>query len=77
MTSANENNLEIVKYNNMHALLLNNSIIYEDEKIFSYKIELNGFRDVVLNDPKLYEFIECNYAESYALKHISRWREVN
>jgi hypothetical protein len=73
----NENNFEIVKYNNMHALLLNNAIIYEDEKLFSYKIELQGFREIVSNDPKHYAFVECNYVESYALKHLSWWRELN
>ena len=77
MTSLNENNLEMVKYNQMHALLLNDTIIYEDEKIFSYKLELHGFRDAILSDPKLYDFIECNYVESYALKHVGRWRNLN
>ena len=69
----NENNLEIVKYNNM-------ACVYSppaDDEIFSYKVELQGFREIVSNDPKHYEFVECNYVESYALKHISRWREVN
>jgi len=71
------NNLEMVKYNQMHALLLNDNIIYEDEKLFNYKLELHGFRDTMLSDPKLYDFIECNYVEAYALKHVGRWRELN
>ena len=29
-----DNKIEVVKYNNNHALLLNNTIIYEDKKLF-------------------------------------------
>ena len=77
-----ENKIEIVKYNDNHALLLNNAIVYEDKKLFDYHIELEGFRALVLNDPNLYnfpecDFLECHYAECYALKHISTWRELN
>ena len=73
----NENKLEMVKYNDNHALLLNDNIIYEDKKLFSYKIELQGLKEVDVNDPKLYDFLNCKYVECYALKHIGHFRTLN
>jgi len=73
----NENKLELVKYNDVNALLLNNNIIYEDKKLFTYKIELHGFNDLDINDRSLYDFLECKYVECYAMKHFSNWRTVN
>ena len=35
-----ENILELVRYDDMHALILNNAIIYEDKKLFTYKLDL-------------------------------------
>ena len=73
----NENKLELVKYNNVNALLLNDNIIYEDKKLFSYKLELQGVRELDLNDPTLYDFLECKYVECYAMKHIGHFRTLN
>lgn len=73
----NENKLEIVKYNDTHTLLLNNAIIYEDNQIFSYKIDLEWVGDLDLNDPKIYDFIDCNYVECYALKRYDTQRTLN
>ena len=56
-----EYKIELVKYNNMNVLLLNNNIIYEDQKIIQYKIELNTIDTIDINDPKLYDFIKYNY----------------
>jgi hypothetical protein len=36
-----ENKLEMIQYNNMTVLLLNNGIIYEDKKFFSYYLEFS------------------------------------
>jgi hypothetical protein len=77
LTPLNENKLEMVKYNENHALLLNNAIIYEDKNLFSYKIELQGFREIDVYEPNIYDFLECHYVECYAMKHVGRWREVN
>ena len=71
----NENKLEMVKYNDNHALLLNDNIIYEDKKLFSYKIELQGFGNI--NDPNFYDFLECKYVDSYAMKHFCGWPTLN
>ncbi len=35
-----ENLLELVRYDDKHALVLNNTIIYEDKKLFTYKLDL-------------------------------------
>ena len=35
-----ENTIELVRYDDMHALVLNNAIIYEDKKLFTYKLDL-------------------------------------
>ena len=55
--------IEIVKYNNMNILFLNNNIIYEDPKIIQYKIELHGIETLDINEPKLYDFIKYNYVD--------------
>ncbi len=73
----NENKIEIVRCNNTHALLLNENIIYENEKLFTYKIELDGFRELDINDRNLYDFLDCKYVECYALKHIGHFRTLN
>lgn len=72
-----ENKLELVKYNDMNALILNDKIIYEDKKLFSYKLELHGLCDLDINDPKLYDFLDLKYVECYAMKHFSNWRTLN
>jgi hypothetical protein len=75
--SHNDNKIEIVKYNNTHALLLNENIIYEDEKLFTYKIELEGVPELDINDRNLYDFLDCKYVECYAMKHIGNFRTLN
>ena len=73
----NENKLELVKYHGNNVLLLNDNIIYENKKLFSYKIELNGLKEFDLNDPHLYDFLECKYVDYYAMKHFGDWRVLN
>jgi len=73
-----ENKLEMVKYQDRHALLLNNTIIYEDKKLFTYKLDLQGFKELDINDPTLYDFIDVKYVDYVDLKRIeSRWRTLN
>lgn len=76
----NENKLEIVKYNNRHALLLNNSIIYEDNKLFTYDIDLQVGSDlfegvpVDLNNKEFYNFIDYHYVDYPELKRLHNIR---
>jgi hypothetical protein len=69
-----DNNIEIVKYNDIHALLLNNAIIYEDKKLFTYKLVFKGLDTT---DPNCYDFLDCKYVDYSALKHFSTWRTLN
>ena len=70
----NENNIELVKFDDIHALLLNNAIIYEDKKLFGYKLELQCETEPDLNDKKLYDFLDYNYLTYNEMKKISmRW----
>jgi hypothetical protein len=60
----NENELEIRNYDNMNVLLLNNKIIYEDNKLFEYKIELNTIKEPDMSDPHIYNFIKYRYVDT-------------
>ena len=71
-----DNEIELVKYNDNHALLLNNTIIYEDKKLFTYKLNFSG-EGLQVNDPNLYDFMDCKYVDYYALKHFAQWRSLN
>jgi hypothetical protein len=60
-----ENKLVMVNYNDTALLLLNNSIIYENKKLFSYNLDLSLIADdFVFNKDRFascidYEFIKC------------------
>jgi hypothetical protein len=45
LDSENENKLKMIKYNDMAVLLLNNSVIYENKKLFSYNLDLSLIDD--------------------------------
>ena len=61
-----ENKLEMIQYNNMAVLLLNNGIIYENKKLFTYDLELalteNDFlwRKDILASCIDYEYVSVN-----------------
>jgi hypothetical protein len=77
LTSLNENVLEIVKYDDTHALLLNNAIIYEDKKLFTYKLDLQCEGEPVLNDKYFYDFIEYKYVDYTSIKQWETLRSLN
>jgi len=72
-----DNTIELVKYHDVHALLLNNTIIYENKKLFNYNIELQGFKESLVYDSTPHDYLDFNYVDIYALKHFGRWRELN
>lgn len=41
INSNQENKIELIKYNTKHALVINDMIIYENEKLFMYDINLH------------------------------------
>ena len=61
----NENKLVMVNYNDATVLLLNNSVIYENKKLFNYNLDLSlTADDFVFNKDRFarcvdYEFITC------------------
>jgi hypothetical protein len=65
LNPAKENKFELVYHGNAAALLLNNGIIYEDKKLFSYNLELHlTDDDYWFNKDRLaacveYKFISC------------------
>lgn len=59
LLSSNTNLIEIVKKNNMNMLMVNNSIIYDSENLFSYHI------NVKLNESLKYEKYKCEHSHSF------------
>jgi hypothetical protein len=51
----NENKLVLVQYNTTAVLLLNNSIIYENKKLFNYKIDLSLTNDDFIFNKERFE----------------------
>jgi hypothetical protein len=74
----NENKLEIVNYNNTATLLLNNTIIYENSKLFTYNIELNVIDNkVILNDNSLDKHISHEFIDYINMKKYNTERYLN
>ena len=65
LTPHNENKLELVNYTDTSVLLLNNSIIYENKKLFNYTLDLSLTEHYfIFNNDRFkkcvnYEFIKC------------------
>jgi len=61
----NENKLKLVNYKDTSVLLLNNSIIYENKKLFNYNLDLSlkyddfSFNKDRFNECVTYEYIKC------------------
>ena len=68
LTPNNKNKIEIVKYNNMNVLLLNDSIIYEDKQLFPFNLELYAQYEPYNNNNNLYDFMEYHYVDYNAIK---------
>lgn len=78
--SRNDTNLEMVKYNNKYALLVNNMIIFENEEIFSYNIELLRRDNELLNhhsDTIIGDAIEQQSINFEEIKEYSLLRQTN
>ena len=74
LNPVNENKLELVKFDDKHALLLNNGIIYEDKKLFAYKLDLQCETEPNLTDRHLYDFLDYNYLTYKEIRDITmRW----
>ena len=75
----NENTLEVVNYNDTATLLLNNAIIYENNKLFTYKIDLavTDNESLYLDDRSLENLIEYDYINFSDIKKHSTHRSLN
>jgi hypothetical protein len=51
----NENKLELLHYTDTAVLLLNNSIVYENKKLFTYKIDLSLTNDDFIFDKERFD----------------------
>jgi hypothetical protein len=71
INSASENKLEIIRYNDKHALLLNSMIIYENEKLFTYDINLSYLNNI---DHSCIHYTFINYND---LTIINPFRQLN
>ena len=77
INSENENKLEMIRYNNKHALLLNSMIIYENVYLFtycinlSYKNDMNNINDI---DHRSIHFTYLNYND---MSDINPIRQLN
>lgn len=66
----NENKLELVNYNDTAVLLLNNSIIYENKKLFNYNLDLSLIDDDFLFNKD--KFNSCiNYEFTTNIKKLT------
>ena len=74
LNPVNENNIEMVKFDDKHALLLNNGIIYENKKLFAYKLDIQSETEPDLNDPNIYDFLKYKNINYKEMREISmRW----
>jgi hypothetical protein len=77
INSENENKVEMIRYNNKHALLLNSMIIYENAYLFTYCINLsykNDINDINDIDLRSIDFTYLNYNDMTTINPI---RQLN
>lgn len=77
--SNKENRIEIIKYNDMNTLMLNNAIIYENRRPFVYDIDLQYNFEEQHNFSKknLYNYIDFNIVNYNTMENISSQRTLN
>jgi hypothetical protein len=77
INSENENKLEMIRYNNKHALLLNSMIIYENVGLFTYCINLS-YKNNINNINNIYHrSIHFTYLNYNDMTTINPFRQLN
>ena len=73
ISASQDNKIELIKYNNTkHALVLNNMIIYENERLFIYDIDLqilvreNDYREANIYNSFVYEMVDYKDMRQYS-----------
>ena len=78
LNSFTDNHLELVKYNNeMHALVLNDMIIYEKKHLFMYDIELLLKKEDGVSDDQIYNYVTYYWVNYDMIKHVDAQRCLN
>jgi hypothetical protein len=67
-----ENNIELVNYKNTALLLLNNTVIYENNKLFNYNIDLSFTNDDFIFNK--YRFDKCISYDFINLHDMKNYR---
>ena len=76
--SSRDNLIEIVKYHDLNTLMVNNAIIYENRKLFTYDVDLN--MNIHYNDfskKNLYNYIDFNVIGYNDIENIFSRRCLN
>jgi len=70
--SARDNEIEIIKYNDMNTLLVNDAIIYENQRLFTYDINLNyNFQyKTDFSKKNIYSYIDFKAVNYNDLEHL-------
>jgi len=81
LNSFTDNHLELVKYNNdMHALVLNDMIVYENKHLFMYDVELLLKKEDCpcgVNSDHIYNYVTYYWVNYDTIKHVNSQRYLN
>ena len=89
LNSFTDNHLELVKYNDLHALRLNDMIVYERKHLFMYDVELLIKNDDCTcgapirdssgtdRDENIYNYVTYYWVNYDTIKHINGQRYLN
>ena len=76
-----DNHLELVKYNNdMHALVLNDMIVYEKKHLFMYDVELLLKKEDCpcgVSSDHIYNYVTYYWVNYDTIKHVNSQRYLN
>ena len=74
-----DNLIEMIKYDDMNTLMVNNAIIYENRQLFNYDIDLNyNFQEQHdFSKKNLYNYIDFNIVNYKTMEKITSQRTLN
>lgn len=76
--SSRDNTIEMVKYDDMNTLLVNNAIIYENRKLFTYDVNLNmNINSGDFSKNNLYNYIDFQVVNYNDIERIFSTRCLN
>jgi len=76
--SSRDNLIEMVKYDDINTLMVNNAIIYENRKYFTYDIDLKyNFTEHDFSKKNIYNYIDFNIINYNEIHNIFAQRTLN